>query len=71
MYCFWIAPVQNLSNNSKLGVGGIVSFRIVQRGGDDVRTARPLAQVDRTATVAAEREVGVLAEHDLPASRTT
>src|SRR5271166_3035661 len=54
-----------------IGVGGIVGFRIVQWGGDDVSTTRPLAQVDHTAAVGAEREVGVLSEHDLSAGRTT
>ena len=54
-----------------IGVGGIVGFRIVQPGGNNVSAARPLAQVDRTAAVAAERKVGVLAEYDLPAGRTT
>ena len=49
----------------------IVGLRIVQRGGDDIAAARPLAQVDRAAVFAAERILGIVGQHDLSASWTT
>src|ERR1035438_1079790 len=52
-------------------VVGIVGLRIVQRGGDDIAAARPLAKVNRTAPFAAERILKIAGQHDLSASWTT
>jgi len=52
-----------------IGVVGIVGLWVAQRRGDDVRTTRPLAEVDQTASVAAERELGVSGLHRLLADR--
>ena len=56
---------------SLVRVVGIVGLRIVQRGGDDIAAARPLAQVNRAAVFAAERKLGIVGQHDLSASWTT
>src|SRR5271169_116741 len=50
-----------------IGVVGIVGLWVAQRRGDDVRTTRPLAEVDQTASVAAERELGIACDQNLPA----
>ena len=37
-----------------IGIGGVVDLGIVQRSGNDIGAARPLAEVDEAAAVAAE-----------------
>jgi hypothetical protein len=50
---------------------GFDVFGIGNRTGDDVPAASPLAEVDEAATVTAERELGLLTQHDFTARRTT
>src|SRR5512135_2870722 len=40
-------------------------FRIRNGSGNDVATAGPLAQIYETATLAAERKLGIIAKHQL------
>ena len=58
---------------------GITIWRIIQTGifwignrsGDDVSAAGPLAEIDQTTPLAAEREVGIGAQYQLFAGRAT
>src|ERR1700679_2372596 len=54
-------------------VGGteIFGVRIVHWRRDNVPSAGPLAQIDYTAAVAAERELRIGGQHDFPAGGTT
>src|SRR5215469_9244025 len=51
-------------------IAGIVGLRIVQRRGDDVSAARPLAEVNGAATLAAEGEVRIAGEDEFFAGGT-
>lgn len=46
-------------------------FRIGDGTGDHVTSTRPLAEVDQPAPIAAEREVRLIAQHELAARWTT
>src|SRR5271165_93761 len=54
-----------------IGIARLNFLRIVQRGGDHVRTACPLAEINEAAAVAAKRKLGAFGEHDLLAGRTS
>jgi len=46
-------------------------FGIGDRAGDDVSAARPLSEIDQSTTLAAERELRILAQDQLTARGTT
>jgi len=48
-----------------IGVVDIVGLWIVQRRGDNIRAAGPLAEVNQSASVAAKRKLGIAGDYDL------
>src|SRR5271165_50945 len=54
-----------------VGVAGIVGLRIVERTRNHITAARPLAEVNQAAALAAERELGNAAENNPPADGTS
>jgi len=51
--------------DGRMGIVGVDGFRIVQRTGNYITAAGPLAQIDQAAAVAAERELRITGQHEL------
>jgi hypothetical protein len=49
----------------------VIELRVVHRSRDDIPSARPLSQIDDTATLTAERKIRIGGQYDLSAGRTT